>query len=190
VNFPKLFYRDVINNQAPVRFMSNVNSAPIAANAYLPANWGPGGTNVAPPESIVTQSFYTYGFVGQAARGAFKFKSLTFLDPPPTTDAAWMADTTVAEPDWSSDGNYICFSRRVPGETQRDIWLLATNATSFSQATQVTQGPADDSHPRFSKDGQTIFFISNRQDRYGLNGIFATERRGTNLWAVRRYDLP
>jgi hypothetical protein len=190
VNLPKLFYRDVINPAPPIRIVSNSSFAPIVVNAYLPANWGPGGTNTTPPESVVTQSFQALGFVGQEARGAFKFRTPGFADSPPTTDAAWLADTTVAEPDWSSDGQYICFSRRAPGATDRDIWIIATNATSFSQAVRVTRGPADDSHPRFSKDGQSIFFVSNRQDRYGLNGIFATERRGTNLWRVWRYDLP
>jgi hypothetical protein len=167
-----------------------LNTTPIVLNAYLPANWGPGGSAIAPPDSVVTQSYFFFGFVGQEARGAFKFRTPSFADPPAATDQVWVADTTIAEPDWSADGQYIVFSRRAPGTTHRDIWLLPTNATSFAQAVQITQGPADDSHPRFSKDGQTIFFVSNRQDRYGLNGIFATERRGTNLWAVRRFDLP
>jgi Tol biopolymer transport system component len=84
----------------------------------------------------------------------------------------------------------MVYARMAIGAMDGDIWLVPTNATIFSQAVQITRGPADDSHPRFARDGQSIFFVSNRQDRYGLNGIFATERRGTNLWRVRRYDLP
>jgi len=190
VGFPKLWYRDVVNLAAPVSFMSTTNFSNLVLNSYLPANWGPGGSNIAPPDSVVASSFYLYGNVGQMARGPFKFKSLTFGQTPPDDDLAWVADSTIAEPDWSSDGKYIVFSHRNPAENHRDIYILATNATSFSQAKQVTRGPADDSHPRFSKDGETIYFVSNRQDRYGLNGLYATERRGTNLWSVRRFDLP
>ena len=190
VGFPKLWYRDVINTVAPVRFMSTANNSDIVLRSYLPANWGPGGSNSVPPDSIVTPAVDYFNVVGQTARGAFKFKTLLFGEVTPTTDQVWVADTTIAEPDWSSDGTHIVFARRQPGTTHRDIWILPTNATSLSEATQITRGPADDSHPRFSKDGTTIFFVSNRQDRYGLNGIFATERRGTNLWSVRRYDIP
>lgn len=190
VGFPKLWYRDVINTVAPVRFMSTANSSNIVLNSYLPANWGPGGSNIAPPDSIVTPSLYLFNVVGQTHRGSYKFQTLLFGSTPPVDDQVWVADTTIAEPDWSSDGTHIVFSRRAPGTNHRDLWILPTNATSFAEAKQVTRGPADDSHPRFSKDGSTIFFVSNRQDNYGLNGIFATERRGTNLWSVRRYDIP
>ncbi|MEK7349113.1 MAG: hypothetical protein AABZ94_09595 [Candidatus Eisenbacteria bacterium] len=190
VGFPKLWYRDASALVAPVRLVSNSNSSGIVRNSYLPANWGPGGTNTAPPDSIITPSVEAFNVVGQTARGTYKFRTPLFADPAPTTDQVWVADTTIAEPDWSSNGTHIVFARRVPGTTHRDIWILPTNATSFAEAKQITRGPADDSHPRFSKDGSVIFFVSNRQDRYGLNGIFATERRGTNLWSVRRYDIP
>jgi hypothetical protein len=190
VGFPKLRYRDIINPAPPVNIVSNSGADPTFLLSYMPANWGPGGTSTTPPDSVIAQSQIFFGFVGQASRGAFKFRTPLFGGMPNTSDMVWVADTTVAEPDWSSDGNYIVFSRKAIGAKDRDIWLLATNATSFSQAVQITRGPADDSHPRFARDGQSIFFVSNRQDRYGLNGIFATERRGTNLWRVRRYDLP
>jgi len=187
---PKLRYRDIINNTAPVNIMDNTASSNIVFNSYLPANWGPGGTNITPPDSVVTPSVELFNIIGQTARGTFKFRTPGFFETPTTTDQVWMADTTMAEPDWSFDGNYIVFSRRDPARTERDLWIIATNATSLAQAKQVTRGAADDSHPRFSKDGTKIFFVSNRQDRYGLNGVFATERRGTNLWSVRLYDLP
>ncbi|HET7904193.1 MAG TPA: hypothetical protein VFM17_06500 [Candidatus Eisenbacteria bacterium] len=192
VTYPKLSYRDVMNPVAPVAIIqNNPFSAPnILLNSYLPANWGPGGSASTPPDSIVTPSYFLYNKFGQTNRGAFKFRTPGFADPPATSDAAWIADSTIAEPDWSSDGQYICFSRKALGASDRDIWIIATNATSFAEAKQVTRGPADDSHPRFARDGQSIFFVSNRQDNYGLNGLFATERRGTNLWRVSRYDVP
>jgi Tol biopolymer transport system component len=55
---------------------------------------------------------------------------------------------------------------------------------------RVTSGPADDSQPRFSADGNSIFFISNRVDRYGVTGVYGTERRGTNVWSVAHFDRP
>ena len=55
---------------------------------------------------------------------------------------------------------------------------------------RVTTGPADEFHPRFSSDGSKIFFLSNRTDAYGADGVFDTERRGVNIWSVSRFDLP
>ncbi len=190
VNDPKLWYRDVAAMLAPVRILSTQAGTAIHFNSYLPANWGGGGAINTPPDSVITPSHFLFRRVGQTARGVFKFSTPGFGGAVPTTDAAWIADSTIAEPDWSSDGNNIVFARRAPGTNHRDIWILPTNATSFSQAVQVTRGPADDSHPRFSKDGTVIYFVSNRQDFYGLNGIFGIERRGTNIWSVRRFDLP
>ncbi|HSQ60174.1 MAG TPA: hypothetical protein VLT84_07040 [Acidobacteriota bacterium] len=192
VTYPKLYYRDVMNPVAPLAIIqNNAFSAPnVLLNSYLPANWGPGGSGSTPPDSIVTPSLYLFNKFGQQPRGLFKFRVPGFANPGATTDAPWIADSTMTEPDWSSDGQYICFSRRALGASDRDIWIIATNAASFAEAKQVTRGPADDSHPRFARNGQSIFFVSNRQDNYGLNGVFATERRGTNLWRVSRYDVP
>lgn len=188
--FPKLVYRDVLVDVPPVRIASKASSSSIVLNSYVPANWGPRGTNSTPPESVVTPSIRLFEKVNQERLGVVLFRTPLVLEPANETEQIWMADTTIAEPDWSFDGRHIVFSRRDPGKSERDIWIIAANATSLAEAERVTRGPADDSHPRFSKDGNTIFFVSNRQDRYGLNGIFATERRGTNLWSVRRYDVP
>ena len=190
VPLPKLVYRDVSVDVPVIRIASSNPGSSITTYSYLPANWGPGGTNSTPPDSVVTPSIELFGFVGQTRRGLVKFRTTLFGEMPNDVEQTWMADTTMLEPDWSFDGSHIVFSRRDPAKADRDIWIIATNATSFDEARQVTRGPADDSHPRFARDGDTIFFVSNRQDRYGLNGIFATERRGTNLWSVRRYDIP
>ncbi|HXL14608.1 MAG TPA: hypothetical protein VN972_00865, partial [Methylomirabilota bacterium] len=100
------------------------------------------------------------------------------------------SDLQAFEPDWSPDGHYIVFSKRSPGHTDRDIWIINAAASDPSAALQVTVGPSDDFHPRFSSDGFKIFFVSNRIDGYGANGIYDTERRGLNIWSVGRFDKP
>ncbi|TMQ60825.1 MAG: hypothetical protein E6K75_02505, partial [Candidatus Eisenbacteria bacterium] len=107
---------------------------------------------------------------------------------PPFT--VWLNDSGAGEPDWSPDRAHIAYSRRVPGRTDRDIWIINAYATNPSQAVRVTTGPADEFHPRFSSDGSKIFFLSNRTDAYGADGVFDTERRGVNIWSVSRFDLP
>jgi hypothetical protein len=190
VTNPKLWYRDVSAPVAPVAVVSPQAGTSVHFNVYLPANWGGGGAINAPPDSVITPSIFLFNRVGQRLRGVYKFDTPSFGEPPPTTDQAWIPDSTITEPDWSSNGSWIVYARRAPGANDRDLWILPTNATSLAEAVQVTRGPADDSHPRFSKDGTTIYFVSNRQDLYGLNGVFGIERRGTNIWSVRRFDLP
>ena len=96
----------------------------------------------------------------------------------------------MVDPDWSPDGAFVVFARKNIGTGDRDIWIISSAATDVSQAIRVTFGPADDSHPRFNDDGTEIFFISNRVDHYGLNGIYGTERRGTDVWSVTHFDKP
>ena len=69
-------------------------------------------------------------------------------------------------------------------------WIINAAASDPSAEVQITFGPADDFHPRFSSDGSKIFFVSNRIDGYGANGFYDTERRGTNIWSVSRFDKP
>jgi coproporphyrinogen III oxidase len=75
-----------------------------------------------------------------------------------------------------------------------DLIYSLLNKTEPNNIPKIVQGlvhdPADEFHPRFSSDGTTIFFLSNRVDAYGANGFFDTERRGINVWSVSRFDLP
>ena len=185
VLFPRVWRRDISNFSLP--------PAPVISPSifflltYGSANWGPDIDDDQFPDSIITRGYETFGGVAPS-RGLFKFGHTKF-DPAPEEVLA-LADTSAAEPDWSSDGQHIVYSRLNPGTTERDIWIVRADTNDPANAVRVTFGPADDSHPRFSPDGQTIYFVSNRADRYGLNGIYGTERRGTNLWAVRLFDRP
>ncbi|HEU4764670.1 MAG TPA: hypothetical protein VFT93_03370, partial [Candidatus Eisenbacteria bacterium] len=102
----------------------------------------------------------------------------------------WLDGQLLETPDWSPDGQYVTFVKRNAGTNDRDIWIINRSAADISQAVRVTSGPADDSQPRFSADGNSIFFISNRVDRYGVTGVYGTERRGTNIWSVAHFDRP
>lgn len=180
---PRPWYRDAFNMaQAPFRLLASAGT-----NAFYQPNWGPDHDANGLPDSVVCQSFRLFGTSSVVSRGLFKLTALANQTAPSTN---WLPDSLAAEADWSPDGAYIVYAKRDKITKERDIWIISAGATTPSSAARVTHGPADDSHPRFSGDGSAIFFVSNRADRYGLNGIYNLERRGTNIWSVTRFDRP
>ena len=184
--FVKMFWRDVLNFAAAPVPIIEPSTFPQFIYAYVGPNWGPDSTGDGFPEALIVNSYDNYGTPGQVSRGVFKFTTAGNS----VEEFLWISDGLVEEPDWSSDGSLVVYARRNPGTHERDIWVVNANATNLANAVRVTSGPADESHPRFSQDGSTIFFVSNRADRYSVNGIFNTERRGTNLWSVAGFDRP
>ncbi len=168
---------------APERLI--VQGALATTTLWLP-NWGPDGDGDDLPDSVVCQGFRFFGQSNQISTGLFKFPTR----PPQDAGAAWLTDLAATEPDWSPDGQHIIYTKPNPGTGERDIWIIHAASSDPSTAVRVTTGPADDSQPRFSHDGSSIYFVSNRADRYGLNGIYTTERRGTNIWSVSGFDRP
>ena len=80
---------------------------------------------------------------------------------------------TVSEGTWMSvdvspDGSMLLF------DLLGDLYTLPI---SGGTATQLTKGPAMDLHPRYSPDGRTITFIS---DRGGMDNIWLINSDGTN----------
>jgi len=73
----------------------------------------------------------------------------------------------VSDPQLSPDGKWVAYT--VTSNSLQDnrgvarIWL-ADIATSGGQSRQVTQGPGSDRSPRWSPDGQTLAFLSSRQN--------------------------
>jgi len=183
---PKPWFRDIdllFTNTPPNRVLAdNVEGF----GTFLMPNWGPDVDGNGLPDSIVCAGYKFFGNTNQQPRGLFKFPT----SPEQGSAAQWLADSTATEPDWSADGSYIIYTKRNPIGGDRDIWIINAGSSDPSTAKRVTFGPADDSRPRFSPDGTAIFFVSNRVDHYGLNGIYNTERRGTNIWSVTRFDRP
>ncbi len=71
-----------------------------------------------------------------------------------------------SEPRLSADGRLVALTLQTvaPGfDGYRDaLWLVATDGSSAPR--QVTLGARHDRHPRFSPDGRTLAFISDRRD--------------------------
>jgi len=155
-------------------------------NTYWMPAWGPDTDGNTLPDSIVCPGYRFFGSTNQEAKGLFKFATT----PEQTAAVQWLADSTATDVDWSADGSYIIYTKRNPISGDRDIWIINAGSSDPTTARRVTSGAADDSRPRFSPDGTAIFFVSNRVDHYGLNGIYNTERRGTNIWTVTRFDRP
>jgi hypothetical protein len=166
----------------PIRVIGDVS---LLGRSFWMPNWGPDIDSDGLPDSVVCVAFIDFGGGSTIPSGLYKLPS----QPPQTSASQWLNDPDAAEPDWSPDGQHIVFADKNPSG-ERDIWIIRSDTNNRDNAIRVTSGPADDGHPRFSADGNTIYFVSNRADRYGLNGIFNTERRGYNIWSVRRFDRP
>ena len=183
---PRVFFRDVPNlgnPQAPERVTADQS---FQSRTFWMPNWGPDIDVDGLPDSIVTMSFRFFRGPSQVSNGFYKFATR----PPATVALQWLPDSSASDPDWSPDGQYIVFADPNTKGGERDIWIIRSDTNQRSAAIRITSGPADDSHPRFSADGNTIYFVSTRANNYGLNGIFNTERRGYNIWSVTRFDRP
>ena len=179
---PKPWVRDVSNFALPPVPLVGENSAE-ASNAYVNGAWKGSG------DSIVVESYTNYNVPTQR-RSTGLFKLSASSNSSVASYPQWLADSAATDLDWSPDGHHIVFAKRAPGRTDRDLWIINANSSDPASEVAITRGIADESHPRFSSDGTKIFFVSNRVDQYGANGVYDTERRGTNIWSVSRFDLP
>jgi Tol biopolymer transport system component len=93
------------------------------------------------------------------------------------------ASLQATEPDWDPTGTQICFTAPDAVGTPH-IWRLSLTDTL---AIQLTTGPSADRSPRWSPDGTSIVFVSERN---GLSGIWtvspAGEGAGLMVWAYDR----
>jgi len=189
VNFfnPKIWIRDAFNPAAqPIPVMPTTVSGGGSENSN--SYWNPAWRGTG--DSLVVESYAGFGQNNATLRGFYKFSATGNPPTNPEPFPLWVDDPLAREPDWSPDGQHVVFSKRSPGHVDRDLWIINADASSPSAARQITFGPADDFHPRFSSDGTAIFFMSNRVDGYGANGVQDTERRGINVWSMSRFDRP
>jgi dipeptidyl aminopeptidase/acylaminoacyl peptidase len=80
--------------------------------------------------------------------------------------------TNVDDPQFSPDGKRIAFTVSTTdlhaGKGNSDLYLIDAGGTDLRR---LTSDPAADAHPRWSRDGKTIYFTSSRKE-------------GMQLWAL------
>ena len=180
---PKVWWRDASNLlTSPVPVADPAGN--VLFHLYSVPSWGPDVNSDGNADSILVISTDDFGH----PFGPTKLEMLNTGNV--NSDFQWLASPAIQDPDWSPDGQYVTFAMPNSGASDRDIWIIHAHSASLSTAVRVTSGPADDSQPRFSEDGNRIFFVSNRVDHYGANGIQGIERRGRNVWSVAEFDRP
>jgi dipeptidyl aminopeptidase/acylaminoacyl peptidase len=104
-----------------------------------------------------------------------------------TDDYAAIRD--VGDPQLSADGEWVVYTvdsvDRDADGWQSDLWLVRWDG---SGQTQLTHGPDSESAPRFSPDGRTIAFLSNRRVENETEQLWLLPRAGGE--AERVTDLP
>jgi Tol biopolymer transport system component len=67
-------------------------------------------------------------------------------------------------PRWSPDGLTIAFDSQV-ADGRWDIWTIGVDGSGLRQ---ITRDPADENRPSWSRDGQSLYYGSNRPGRYEI----------------------
>lgn len=84
--------------------------------------------------------------------------------------------TQLEAPRYSPDGRFIAVSQWQDG--RRDLWLYPTDG---SPSRRLTRDDAIDRDPRWSADGRTLYFAS---DRSGIPQVYAIDLDAEHLWQV------
>jgi Tol biopolymer transport system component/putative hemolysin len=88
-------------------------------------------------------------------------------------------------PAWSPDGKSIAFTTRRDGNNE--IYLMPAPAAgaqavaAASEWVQLTDNPADDFAPAWSPDGSQIAFVSDRDQKPGINDIYIMRSDGSGV---------
>lgn len=185
----RVHYRDAsdLNVWAPYPTVDSTVSTNLFTWLLNPS-WGPDADHDGSPDSVMLQAIDFPGSFAESVNGTYFVPVVRPFGA--TTYNVWLSGAQIQTPDWSPDGQHVVFAMKNAGTNERDLWIINRAASDISEAVRITSGPADDSQPRFSADGNQIFFVSNRVDRYGVTGITGTERRGTNIWSVAQFDRP
>jgi dipeptidyl aminopeptidase/acylaminoacyl peptidase len=97
------------------------------------------------------------GLALQAAHGADAARALT------PTDLNSLA--RVSDPQVSPDGRYVVYAQRDTdldaNRGRTDLWLIDLTAPA-AKPRRLTQHSANDTHPRWSADGSSVYFLSSR----------------------------
>jgi Tol biopolymer transport system component len=81
------------------------------------------------------------------------------------------------QPAVSPDGKTIAFTARSSGDKETQNYNIFILDIEGKTTTQLTFGPGDDINPRWSADGQFLFFLSDRES--GKNKF--------NIWKMKAF---
>src|SRR5262245_11296900 len=131
-----------------------------------------------PPRPLIAMALMSFAPVGVAAGAS--------ADPHPFSVQDMVAMERLADPQPSPDGRWVAFTRRTwdpeANKVSTNLWLVSIDGKSLKQ---LTSAKASDTGPRWSPDGRTIAFISNRS---GSSQIWTIDPAGGE--AVRKSDFP
>lgn len=115
--------------------------------------------------------------------------SATSLAQAPLTAADLNALKRISDPQVSPDGRHTAFVLRetdvAANRGRTDLWIIDLTAKS-PVARRLTQNPANDSNPRWSADGRTIYFLSTRS---GSSQVWRLPLDGGDALQVTDYPL-
>jgi dipeptidyl aminopeptidase/acylaminoacyl peptidase len=107
--------------------------------------------------------------------------------PVDVSDLARVRD--VSDPQVSPDGMWVAYtvsvSATVKDEDNTDVWLASWDG---KQQVQLTRSPAGEHAPRWSPDGRTLAFLSERDDEREVAQLWLLDRAGGEPERVT--DLP
>ncbi len=94
---------------------------------------------------------------------------------------------SIKDPRWSPDGKVIVFASNEAkddkGRQNYDIWMMGIDGSS---KTQLTQNGSHDDEPCFGRDGDQVFFRSNRGAVWNIWGFKLAERHSDKR---RAFDM-
>ena len=89
--------------------------------------------------------------------------------PHPFAAEDLLAMDRISDPNPSPDGSRIAFVlRHTELEANKGRTDIYTVGADGGPPTRLTDDPAGDNSPRFSPDGKTIYFLSSRDEHYGI----------------------
>jgi dipeptidyl aminopeptidase/acylaminoacyl peptidase/dipeptidase len=125
----------------------------------------------------------------EAARRGLE-QAQRLLGPAPMRPEDMSHFRTISDPRISPDGRQVAFvvteTHRDTDASDSDIWLLDLAAGGSVEPRQLTHGPGDDTSPRWSPDGHTLAFLSDREGQRGgdASGPEADTEATTDLYLI------
>ena len=116
-----------------------------------------------------------------------------WISDPDGSNAVQLTSTGARDtncPHWSPDGQAIAFSSTLEGEGEFDVYVVPA---AGGKPRRLTSHPAIDLNPRFSRDGEWIYFASTRSGDYrvwkmpaaGGDAVQVTPNQGSGAFESR-----